>query len=375
MVQRNSRAHPAFYRGEEGRRRAEDELVKDKQRQAARKEAMNAPFRFRISPDSTTQFIVVDDAPDFFRFEHNLKNPQTGKWDIFTGCVNEWDNCPVCEASGSKEPYYAMYLTVIDLTPFETKDGTTHEFSRKLLVVKPAQQKKFHRMYNKFAADGLSLRGALFEVTRDTEKDSAIGNEIEYLEHVSEDELGEYVREWTDRDKKRHTEDCSEPYDYEKLFEAPDTEKLRAIVGGRPTAGSRQADRDALGDGAASRTRPGASRRRAADDDDSQDADGWQKPATGERMGARRGATRGASDDHGTDNADDDAGATSRRVARGAVGASEDRPARTMPARPGAGRAAAGRGRSDNDNSPPFDQDDPEGEASPTRPRGRRLAR
>jgi len=357
MVQR-SKGHPAFYRGEEGRRRAEDELVKDKQRQAARKEAQNAPFRFRLSPDSSTQFIVVDDAPDFFRFEHNLKNPATGFWDTFTGCVSEWDNCPVCEAAG-KEPYYAMYLTVIDLTPFTTKDGTEHEFSRKLLVIKPAQQKKFHRLYNKFAADGLSLRGALFEVTRDTDKDSAIGNEIEYIEHVSEEELADYVREWTDRDKKRHTENCSEPYDYEKLFEAPDTEKLRAIVGGRPTPGSRQHDRAALSDDGDDESAPRSRRPTARGGDD------WQKPAAGERMAPRRGARK----EEPEDDADD---TPAPRAARSHRGAADDDapPARTTTPRPGAARAAS-RGRTEDDD-PPFDTDD---EPTASSARARRLSR
>lgn len=357
MVQRSNSGRPAFYRGEEGRRRADEELVKDKQKQAARKEAQNMPFRFRIAPDSSTQFIVVDDAPDFFRFEHNMKNPATGFWDTFTGCVAEWDNCPVCEAAG-KDPYYAMYLTVIDLTPFSTKDGTKHEFSRKLLVVKPAQQKKFHRLYNKFAAEGLTLRGALFEATRDSDKDSSIGNELEYIEHVSEEEMQDYVREWTDRDKKRHTENCSEAYDYEKLFEAPDTEKLRAIVGGRPTPGSRQHDREAMEEPAPSRT--SRSRRTPSDDNDGDD---WQEPSTNERMSRSRVAGgRGGRDS-------DDEVDTSRTSSRTRVSRMEEAQPSSVP---GAGRRARVRHEDDADG-PPFDSDE---EQENARPRSsRRLAR
>lgn len=239
----------SFYRGEEGRERAEEELAKQKQRAEARREAGNMPFRFRVHVGETTQFVILDDAPDFFRHEHNLLNPQTKFWDTFTGCTREEDNCPVCEAT-ARDPYYALYLSVLDFTPFKTKDGTKHEFSRKLLVVKPAQQKKFIRAYHKAEKEGRTLRGALFEASRDGDKDSAIGNDIEFVEYMEEDELTTYVRSWKDKDGKKQTEDCSEPYIYEDLFEEPDSDKLRALVGGSPTIGSREYERKALGTGA-----------------------------------------------------------------------------------------------------------------------------
>ena len=322
---------PAFFRGEEGRARAEQEAVKDKAKQAARREAQNAPFRFRVKPGESTQFVILDDAPDFFRFEHNLKNPHTGFWDTFTGCVAEWDNCPVCEAAG-KDAYYAMYLSVLDFTAFETKDGTVHEFSRKLLVVKPAQQKKFHRLYSRFVEDGLTLRGALIDVTRDTDKDSSIGNELDYAEHLSEDELAEYVREWTDKDKKRHTEDCSVPYDYEKLFEAPDVESLRAIVGGRPTPGSRAYEREQLP--AESGRRRGAPRG-APEADDGQ-GDDWQKPETRRRM-------RPGAEEQEAPPVRSRPGSGRARPAPGAEDgdAQDAQPARTARPRPGVSRPAS----------------------------------
>lgn len=260
MVQK--RKNSSVFRGAAGRERADEELARQKARAEARKEQQHMPFRFRIAPGNTTEFIVVDDAPDFFRHEHNLKNPQTGIWDIYTGCTAEWDNCPVCEAT-QRESYYAMYLTVIDLTSFETKDGKTHDFSRKLLVVKPAQQKKFIRAYNKAEKEGRTLRGAVFEVTRDGDKDSAIGNDIEFVEFVEEDDLAAYVRTWKDREGKKHTEDCSVPYNYDELFEEPDSDKLRALVGGAPALGSREYERKALG-----------RRSRDADDDDEGEGEG-----------------------------------------------------------------------------------------------------
>ena len=269
------RKRSAFFRGESGMRRTDEEIERSKQKAEQRRAAGHQPFRFFVPVGDTREIVICDDKPDFFMYEHALKDAE-GRWGrLFSGCVKTFDNCPVCEATG-KESYYAMFLTVIDLTPFSMRDGTEVEFSRKLLVVKPAQQKKFLRFYNK---EG-TLRGAKFSMTRDGDKDSAIGNDIEFVEFVEEDDLAAYTRSWKDREGKKHTEICDEPFDYEKMFEEPTTEKLRAIVGGSPAPGSRQQAERELG---SSRTRRAAksdedderpqARRRATKDDDWEDAD------------------------------------------------------------------------------------------------------
>lgn len=265
----------AFFRGEAGMRRTDEEIERQKQKAEQRRAAGGNIFRFYVPVGDSREIIVCDDKPDFFMYEHALKDAE-GRWGrLFTGCVKAFDNCPVCEATG-KESYYAMYLTVIDLTPFNLKDGTEVEYSRKLLVVKPAQQKKFLRFYNK---EG-TLRGAKFVMTRDGDKDSSIGNDIEFVEFVDEEDMATYTRSWKDREGKRHTENCDEPYDYEKLFEEPTTEKLRALIGGSPAPGSRQQAERELGSSRTRKRRDDAdederpkARSRTAKDDDWEDAD------------------------------------------------------------------------------------------------------
>lgn len=332
------------YRGADGRRRAEEERERQDALDKQRREQQNQPFRFRVNAGNTAQFIVVDELPDFHRFEHNIKNPRTGKFDIFTGCTKEWDNCPACQAQG-RESYYALYLTVIDLTPFETRNGEKVEFSRKLLVVKPAQQKKFYRAYERMKKDGETMRGALFEVHRDGDKDASIGNDIEYIEHVSEKELKSYTRSWKDHEGKRHTEVCSEVFDYDALFPEPDSDQIRAIVGGEPTAGSRAHEERELG---------GSSRRasRSRDDDDDDDV-----PATPRGRRARdededeapaRGASRRPSRSKEDPDADGDADDAPPPRSRRARPDPEDEPDDAPPPRRGA-RAA----RPDPEDEPP----------------------
>lgn len=373
-----SRKSTAFYRGDAGRQKAEEELARQKARAEARKDQVHMPFRFRVPVGETTQFVILDDAPDFYRFEHNLQNPQTKKWDTFTGCVKEFDNCPVCEAS-QKDSYYALYLSVLDFTQFETRDGKKHEFSRKLLVIKPAQQKKFIRAYNKAEKEGRTLRGAVFESTRDGDKDSSIGNDLEFIEYMEEDELATYTRTWKDKDGKKHSENCSEPYNYEEMFEEPETDKLRSLVGGEPPAGSREANRRALGS------------RRGGKDEDEEDED-YEKPDRKERM--KSSPRRGRSADP-EDEEEEEAPRSSARSRRG----SKDDEEEEAPARRGSrrgraeepedeeeeeeaprsrGRAAAGRKPAKEEV---YDEDEDEEEDAPRRapgagrrvqPRGRR---
>jgi hypothetical protein len=330
-------------------RRAAEEQERQKVLAEQRRNQTHMPFRFRVGEGETKEAVILDDRPDFFRYEHNMKGPD-GKWNVFTGCVKEFDNCPVCDAAG-RESYYGMYLTVLDFTEFKTRSGDTVKFSRKLLVVKPAQHKKFIRFYEK---EG-TLRGAVFEFTRDGDKDSAIGNDIEFVEFMEEDDLATYVREWTDQEKKKHVEDCSEPFDYEGLFEPADTEKLRAQFGGKPAPGSRAEEHDALG---------GERRRRGRTEEPEAEAPARPTRAAGRDAPAPRGRAaapkRGgdmedwqdpdASDEPPWDGAEEPDEAPAPRRARGRVEEPAAPPARRgrapveeepeEPPRRGRGRAA-----------------------------------
>lgn len=279
----------AFIRGNQGRARTDEELQRAKDKQEQRRAQANKPFRFYVPVGETRQFIVCDDAPDFFLYEHALKDAE-GRWGrLFSGCIREFANCPVCRVA-ERESYYAMALTIVDLTPFETRDGDTVEFSRKLLIVKPAQQKKFLRFYQK---EG-TLRGALFETTRDGDKDATIGNDIEFLEFVSEDEMDTYTREWKDREGKKHSENCAEPFVYEEVFDEPTEESLLALVGGDPVPGSRAANERELG-----ARRGGASRGAAAERPARRGAkdDGWEEAGDTRRFSRDRAAAAEPDDD------------------------------------------------------------------------------
>lgn len=233
------------YHGAEGRRKmAEEEAANAARREAASQNA-SMPFRFFCPVGEAREIVIVDDEPNFFRYEHNMKDQRSGKWSIFCACINESAHCPVCKVS-ERQAYFAMYLTVIDLTPYESEKHGLIEWSKKLLVVKSAQQKKITRLWERHG----SLRGMVLQMTRDGEKDASIGNDIEFVEFLPEEELEAYVTTYeTERDGKREVKEIvgSEVFDYDALFPAPTEQQLRAIVGGRPEAGSREDNERTVG--------------------------------------------------------------------------------------------------------------------------------
>jgi hypothetical protein len=324
-------------------RRTDEEIERQKQRTEQRKSATGKPFRFYTPVGETRRIIICDDKPDFFLYEHALKDAE-GRWGrLFTGCIKEHDNCPVCIAAG-KESYYAMVLTVVDLTPFSTRDGDTVEYSRKLLIVKPAQQKKFLRFFNK---EG-TLRGAMFDMTRDGDKDSSIGNDIEFVEFVDEDELSKFTRSWKDREGKKHKEDCSEPYVYEDIFEEPTMENLSALVGATPQPGSTAFAERELG----GRSRTSTQRRKQEDDDD-----GWEDDTEDRKFG------KGRKDDDADDADDEDDEESGGKKA-----------ARREPLRSRAPQSGTAKSRptmeddEDDDDEDDEDDEDDDAGAKPSRP-------
>lgn len=216
------------YRGAEGLRKMEEEQERAELRREASAAMSHAPFRFYVPPGETREIIVIDEAPDFFRHEHNIKGPD-GKWSIFAPCIAEHANCPICQSGPEKPAYFAMYLTIIDLTPYVSrKDNREVEWSKKLLCIKPSMQKKFMRLFERHG----TLRGMHLSMTRDGDKEAAIGNDVEFIQLVDEDTLAAYVSSYEDSQKKLVEVIGNEPFDYDAIFPPQTEEALAALVGG-----------------------------------------------------------------------------------------------------------------------------------------------
>ncbi len=308
------------YRGAAAMRQMQEEQVKNEAQKAAREASYGAPQRYWTPIGATQQIVVVDEMPDFTRHEHALQNRKTKKWDNYVPCIDEHANCPACAVS-ERPAYFALYLTIISLTGYENKDGDWVEFSKKLLVVKPSQQKKIMRLYETHK----SLRGMILNMTRDTDKDATIGNDIEFVEFMDEEELLTYETEYIDKDNKVHPIIAHEVFDYESFMPDMTDKQLRALVGGRPDAGSREANSGALDDnwsepaargGARTATRRGAAPQEEAAPEPAPRRGARSAPAAAPAPARRRAADVEQEDEQQEEEAA--APAPARRAARGA---------------------------------------------------------
>ena len=339
------------YRGAAARERAEAVQAQNEAAREQRQQQGLMPFRFFIPPGESREIIVMDEEPDFFRWEHTLRGPD-GRFNLHVPCIQENDNCPACEEHPNNPAYFGMFLTIVDTTPYVNRDDVEIPWSKKLLVVKPAQQKKITRLFERHG----TLRGMVLSMTRDGERDASIGNDIEFIEILDEDALQEYVTEYEDKDRKKHEILGYEPYDYDALFPAMDAEQIAALVGGNVNSrerhernlrdddrrSSRPASRPASRAGAPSRgtsSRPAARGRGREEEDPIDGEEPDERPAS---RAASRSAARPAA----------------RPAARGRGDSDDDAPQR--PAARSAARPAA-RGREEP-------QDDDGAEEAPVRP-------
>ena len=249
---RRDRSRPAqsksgLVRGEAGRKKVSSELKRTKEAAERRKAQYAQARRCWMPPGSERTVIILDDEPWAFRHEHALMNSETGRRDFYTPCIFETDDCPACRVD-DREGTYVMYLSVLDLEPYTIQKGKnrgkTVKFSRRLFVVKSRQQSIFTRKYD---AKG-SLRGYKLKLYRDGDKDSVIGNVIEFLGRVSEEKLTKYKNKWRDNKGKVHVDDLSEVLDYEKMFPAMDRKALAALVGDSAAVPGSDEEADAADD-------------------------------------------------------------------------------------------------------------------------------
>lgn len=263
--------------GSAGIKQMEAEMARREAEEEARKNSVREPFRFFVTPGETREAVIIDEGLDFFRREHQLQNKKTQRWDRYLPCIDDQTNCPVCEIA-DKEASFNLYLTIIDLTPYTTSNGDEVQWSKKMLVVKLNQQKKFARWYEKYG----SLRGMVISFTRDKQKESNIGGSIEFDGEVMTDEqLAEYYTEYEDKDKNIVEIFGDEVFPYEEIYPDMTEQQLRALIGGKPTT-SREDDERAVG--STRRARPTG---RRVDTEEDEGADQRRAPRSSSRRPAR----------------------------------------------------------------------------------------
>jgi len=201
------RGTSGFKKAEVKRQRQEDEYERKK----------NTPWDFRLKPGDEAEVVVLDNQDPFFIPIHSLKDTR-GKWTQDICIADTGQTCPLCEHLG-KEGSYTMYLTVLDRRPYTIQSGQnkgkTVKVSKKLLPVKGRNLPKFQRQFErKFQKRDNRWRGLRIACHRAQEKESAIGEDIEFLGVVKEVNLKKFG-------------DTAQPVNYEEIFVIPSAAELR----------------------------------------------------------------------------------------------------------------------------------------------------
>lgn len=193
-----ARGKNGFAIGKEKRARQEEEYQK----------RLNTPFDFWLKPGSEAEIVILDHEEPFFVSLHKVK--VNGRWTDEVCIADTGETCPLCE-SENREGSYTLVLTCLDRRPYTTKAGKTIKASKKLLKVKGRNLPKFERAYDRF--DG-NLRGVRLLARRDGEKESGMGEDLEFLGRIPEARLKKY-------------KEIAQPADYSEIFEVPSAEELR----------------------------------------------------------------------------------------------------------------------------------------------------
>lgn len=193
---------------------------------APRKQKVNFMW---VAKDSTRKVTILDEKPIAnFRFHIDADNNYEKVM-----CIQQHDNCPVCAVSDGKGRFgrskQYILITVIDETPWTTKEGREITHSRKVLAIENEKQRK---VIQKYAEKYGTTRGLVFEFMRTGEKGEGACGIPTFEELLSEEDLvakfdnAEIKAEDGRVIKEAHAD--LKPFDYGKMFPLPTATQLRS---------------------------------------------------------------------------------------------------------------------------------------------------
>jgi len=216
---------PSFLmKGKAAKQALADEQVAAAVRQEARD---NEVFRFYIKPEGERTITFLDgglddvgDLDGICYYEHTINNPAQ-KYPKYV-CINfapSGTECPICNSGNN--PYFATVFTVlVHDTWHSKKEKKDYEGSVQLFVAKQGVADKLRKKAKKIGG----LTGATFEVSRTNEDAWNVGDDFEYLQTNSLEELAEAFP------------DCDvQPLDYDTVIKYHTEDELIALGFGQKT--------------------------------------------------------------------------------------------------------------------------------------------
>lgn len=190
----------------------------------------NGPINDRYQAD----IVLLDDKPGPSYYEHLMRNPRTGRLDVYEPCPKEYDSCILCPPSGEYDSQYVMLLTVMNLRGFTYQKGPrmgqhvpiTHE----LLAPLASDQAFFYDLYKEHG----TLRGIQLTMTCSSRSDPRIGKPS-FVGKFSDEEIEKFVRDngmWQDKmtqegEKIADAGWIVQPFTYSEFLHKPTGADLR----------------------------------------------------------------------------------------------------------------------------------------------------
>lgn len=208
---------------------AKEALVAEQQAAAVRQEQMdNQVFRYYMKPEQERVITFLDggldvdgDLDSLVFYEHTINNPAQ-KYPKYV-CINDPANgvtCPVCDTGNT--PYFATVFTVLTHETWHSKkEKRDYEGSVQLFVAKQGIADKLRKKAKKYEN---GLIGATFEVTRSNADAFNVGDDYDYVQSDTLEDLQEAFP------------DCDvAPLDYDEVIKVHSAEELLALGFGTAT--------------------------------------------------------------------------------------------------------------------------------------------
>jgi len=195
-------------------------VAKAEKETAAKKAAAGEARRFWLPNDAETQITFLDgdllpegliDTVTFW--EHQLK--LNGSWQNWFVCTKDDEPCPICEDSDKYSSLITLF-TVIDHTKWTDKQNVVHQHERRLFACK---RDTFKRL-QKLATKRKGLVGVTFDVARTGDKSAAVGNDFDFVEKLSLEDIGK---------KYNLKEKDLKPFDYSEVIKYHTADELREL--------------------------------------------------------------------------------------------------------------------------------------------------
>ena len=156
--------------------------------------------RFRLPPGTERRICFISDAPQRMSdnsikvYEHNVQMPGAkGKapwWRQFTSPTTfDVDAVDPLQDAGSN-PQLVVFYTIVDMSAWKDRNGKTHKYQKQLLGAKKEAFGVIQAAIKPPVKKGRSLHGAVFTVTRGSEKtSSATGTSYVFEKYLSDENL------------------------------------------------------------------------------------------------------------------------------------------------------------------------------------------